>query len=101
LRTLNPSASRSPRCDRLTPAECTRVHTMRRCRERWYPALIDRLGHATWAARGSLTLGERAAARVDALLASHEPPPLPEPASRAIAEILARAAGARRTVPDS
>jgi len=76
-------------------------HTMGRYRERWYPALLDRLGHAAWAGRGGATLGERAAARVDSLLAAHEPPPLPEPVSKAIADILARAAGARRTVPDS
>jgi len=36
-------------------------------------------------------MGERAAARVDELLASHKPPPLPGEAVVAIAEILERA----------
>ncbi len=76
-------------------------HTMAHYRDRWYPTLIDRLGHAAWAARGSVTLGERAAARVDKLLDTHEVPPLPQPAIDTITDILERAADVRRTVPDS
>ncbi len=66
-------------------------HTIAHYRERWYPSLIDRLSHSAWQARGARTMGERAAARVDELLASHKPPPLPGEAVVAIAEILERA----------
>ena len=87
--------------------------TLRHYRERWYPSLSDRLGHSAWAARGCRTMGERAAARVDELLAAHQPAPLPESVSEVIGEILERAAGVdraagldraagvRHTVPDS
>jgi trimethylamine---corrinoid protein Co-methyltransferase len=74
-------------------------HTLDHYRERWYPSLIDRLSHSAWMARGGLTLGERAAARVDQLLASHRAPPLPEAADLAIAEILHRAAATPRPAP--
>jgi trimethylamine--corrinoid protein Co-methyltransferase len=58
-------------------------HTIRHYRERWYPDLIDRRSHSAWAARGSLDLAARAAARVDRLLASHRPVPL-DPATAAV-----------------
>ncbi len=67
-------------------------HTLRRFRDRWYPDLLDRRTIGGWRARGSLTLAQRAADRVDALLASHQvPPPLPDAATDAIREIVARA----------
>ena len=71
-------------------------HTLAHYRERWYPSLIDRLSHSAWAARGGTTLAERAAARVDRILAEHEPPPLSEDATRAIAGILERATATQR-----
>jgi trimethylamine--corrinoid protein Co-methyltransferase len=74
-------------------------HTLDHYRERWYPSLIDRLSHSAWVSRGGATLGERAAARVDRLLASHQVPPLPEAAEQAIAEILQRAAASPRPAP--
>ena len=46
-------------------------HTIAHYRERWYPSLIDRLSHSAWQARGATTLAERAAARVDRILADH------------------------------
>ncbi len=67
-------------------------HTIAHYRERWYPALLDRASRAAWEGRGSRTLGERAAARAEELLATHKPPPLPAAVSAAIDEILARAA---------
>ncbi|OGO59127.1 MAG: hypothetical protein A2V85_17040 [Chloroflexi bacterium RBG_16_72_14] len=67
-------------------------HTLAHYRERWYPSLIDRLSHSAWRAKGARTMGERAAARVDELLAAHKPPPLPDAVAAAIDEILARAA---------
>jgi trimethylamine--corrinoid protein Co-methyltransferase len=75
-------------------------HTIRHYRDRWYPSLFDRATYAAWEKRGGRTLAERAEARVDELLASHEPPPLPDAVSAAIDEILARAAAtARQSAP--
>ncbi len=76
-------------------------HTIAHYRERWYPTLIDRLSHSAWQARGGTTLAERAAARVDRILADHRPPPLPDDATRTIAAILDRAAATPRSSPQS
>lgn len=69
-------------------------HTLAHYRERWYPTLFERGSRAQWEARGSLALGDRAAARVASLLASHVPEPLHPAANGAITEILARATAA-------
>jgi trimethylamine--corrinoid protein Co-methyltransferase len=74
-------------------------HTIDHYRERWYPSLIDRLSHSAWMARGGATLGERAAAQVDRVLATHTAPPLPEAAEQAISAILQRAAAVLRPAP--
>ncbi len=74
-------------------------HTIAHYRDRWYPTLIDRLSHSAWQARGATTLAERAAARVDRILAGHRTPPLTEDATRAIAGILDRAAATPRSAP--
>ena len=74
-------------------------HTIDHYRDRWYPSLIDRLSHSAWLARGGTTLGERAAAEADRLLATHQAPPLPEVAERAISGILQRAASVPRPAP--
>ena len=66
-------------------------HTFAHYRERWYPSLIERASHGAWTARGARTMGERASDRVDELLATHKPPPLPDAVAAAIDEILARA----------
>ncbi len=110
---------RSPRYDRLPADACERLHeaavstvertgdlidelgpdgsfldtphTFAHFRERWYPTLIERASRGAWSTHGSLTMVERAAARVDALLAGHKPPPLPDAVAAAIDEILKRA----------
>jgi trimethylamine--corrinoid protein Co-methyltransferase len=74
-------------------------HTIDHYRDRWYPSLIDRLSHSAWLARGGATLGERAAAQVDRVLATHQAPPLPEAAEQAISAILQRAAAVPRPAP--
>lgn len=53
-------------------------HTLQHFRERWYPNLIDRQNYGGWKAAGSKTLAERAAEKVDQILADHHPEPLPE-----------------------
>ncbi len=74
-------------------------HTLDHYREHWYPTLIDRSNRSQWLARGGLTLADRAARRVDQVLASHQAPPLSEAAERTIAGILERAAAVPRPAP--
>jgi len=71
-------------------------HTFTHYRERWYPTLIDRRGYEAWRAGGATTLAQRAAGRVEELLASHAPTPLDpdvEGAVRAVVERVQAAAG--------
>jgi trimethylamine--corrinoid protein Co-methyltransferase len=51
-------------------------HTLDHYRERWYPELIERFSFQGWQMRGGRTLAERAAGRVESILASHVPRPL-------------------------
>ncbi len=66
-------------------------HTFDHFRERWYPSLFDRDNYEAWQAGGSKTLGERAAERVEKILADHRPEPLPEDLRRAIHSLLRKA----------
>ncbi len=47
-------------------------HTMAHFNEDWYPSLFDQSSHDKWVKAGSLSLGEKAARRVDELLAKHQ-----------------------------
>ena len=47
-------------------------HTRRHYKEHWYPRLFERGNYESWAAKGSQTLGQRAAERVDKILATHQ-----------------------------
>jgi len=67
-------------------------HTRKHFRERWYPTLFERANYDNWIAKGGKTLGERAAERVDAILAEHKPKPLPEDVTSAVHAIVERAA---------
>jgi len=63
--------------------------TARRCRaEIWTPTLMDRERWMNWEAAGALTMKDRIKARVREILATHEPPPLPEDAAEKIEAIL-------------
>jgi trimethylamine--corrinoid protein Co-methyltransferase len=66
-------------------------HTLDHFRERWYPSLFDRDNYDGWSARGGMTLAERAAERVDKILAKHRPEPLPADVAHAVRAIVARA----------
>jgi trimethylamine--corrinoid protein Co-methyltransferase len=68
-------------------------HTMRNFRNRWYPEVFERGNFDQWQADGSLSLGERAAARVEKILAEHQPEPLPEDVQKEIQGIVQRAEG--------
>jgi trimethylamine--corrinoid protein Co-methyltransferase len=66
-------------------------HTLTHFRERWYPGLMDRSNYDNWAAQGELTLGQRAAERVEGILVEHKPEPLPEDVAKAVKAIVERA----------
>ncbi|MBE0411054.1 MAG: trimethylamine methyltransferase family protein [Anaerolineales bacterium] len=48
-------------------------HTLRHFREQWHPQLFDRNNYQGWKKKGSKTLAQRAAERVEEILASHKP----------------------------
>ena len=66
-------------------------HTLRHFREYWYPQLFERDNYDGWLAKGGKTLAERAADRVEEILATHKPEPLPEEVAQAIHAIVERA----------
>jgi trimethylamine--corrinoid protein Co-methyltransferase len=68
------------------------METARRCRkEIWVPKLMDRNAWVNWKAAGSKTMQDLVTARVQEILATHEPPPLPQAATEKIETILATA----------
>jgi len=67
------------------------MHTLRHMRENWYPTLYDRRNRAGWEEGGRLTLGDRARARVQEILETHQPPPLDGAVSAKLDAILRRA----------
>ncbi len=68
------------------------AHTRKHYRERWYPNLIEHFNYSQWEKRGGETLAQRAAAKVESILAAHQPVPLREDAARAVRAIVERAA---------
>jgi len=69
-------------------------HTRQHFRQYWYPRtpeLIERQKYAGWVREGSTTLLERATARVEEILATHEPDPLPDDVVQAIRAVVQRA----------
>jgi trimethylamine--corrinoid protein Co-methyltransferase len=60
-------------------------------RERWYPTLINRDNYDNWLAKGGKPLEQRAAERVEEILAEHRPEPLPEDVAQAVHAIVERA----------
>jgi trimethylamine--corrinoid protein Co-methyltransferase len=66
-------------------------HTRRHARDRFQPAVFDRSTFEDWGRRGGKDATEVAAERVDELLATHRPEPLPASAQTAVDDIVARA----------
>ncbi|MGQ9517709.1 MAG: trimethylamine methyltransferase family protein, partial [Anaerolineae bacterium] len=60
-------------------------------KEDWYPRLLDRNDFDTWKAAGGKTLRERARERVEEILSSHRPEPLPKDVQSKINAILEEA----------
>jgi len=70
-------------------------HTARQCRaEIWNPTLMDREPWEMWQAAGAQTMLDRIRAKLREILATHQPPPLPDGAIERIEAIL-QAAEAR------
>jgi trimethylamine--corrinoid protein Co-methyltransferase len=68
-------------------------HTFKHFKEEWYPELLDTFDeYEDWVADGARTMAERAADRVDEILAEHEVEPLPADVQRRIDAIVERAA---------
>jgi trimethylamine--corrinoid protein Co-methyltransferase len=67
-------------------------HTLIYFRNRWYPSLMDRKNYNNWLKDGGQDLRQRAAARVDQLLAEHQPEPLPVEVQTKLEKILQQAA---------
>jgi len=66
-------------------------HTMDHFRDRWYPDVFDRSNYDQWMDEGGLSLGERAAKKVDAILKEHQPEPLPVDVRQKIRAIVQQA----------
>jgi trimethylamine--corrinoid protein Co-methyltransferase len=66
-------------------------HTLKHFRDRWHPTLIDRQNYDNWQAQGSKTLAQRAAERVDEILAEHQVQPLPDDVAQKVKAIVRRA----------
>jgi trimethylamine:corrinoid methyltransferase-like protein len=66
-------------------------HTRKHFRDYWYPDLFERGNYSDWVQKGSQTLVERAAARVQKILAEHQVEPLPAAIQARLAEIVNRA----------
>jgi trimethylamine--corrinoid protein Co-methyltransferase len=65
--------------------------TLSRFRDFWYPGLLDRSIRSQWLADGATTLGQRLSARVQEIIAEHQPKPLEPGRKRQAQEILAQA----------
>jgi trimethylamine---corrinoid protein Co-methyltransferase len=59
-------------------------HTLHHFREQWHPLLFDRNNYQGWEKKGSKTLAERAAERVEEILATHKPEGLSEDLQHAL-----------------
>lgn len=66
-------------------------HTLHHFREQWHPLLFECNNYEGWVKKGSRTLAERAADRVNEILHAHKTEPLPEKIKEALREIVENA----------
>jgi trimethylamine--corrinoid protein Co-methyltransferase len=66
-------------------------HTLAHFREHWYPTVFDRRNYNKWQAAGGKSLAERAAERVNQILAEHQPESLPDDLAQAVKAVVRRA----------
>jgi trimethylamine--corrinoid protein Co-methyltransferase len=65
-------------------------HTLQHYRWHWYPRLIERDIYDRWVAKGSKTMAERAAERVNKILEEHEPASLPDDVAADVKAVVQR-----------
>ena len=68
-------------------------HTLKHFKEPYYSKLADKGIYSQWVERGATTMEERAAKRVEEILASHEPEPLPADVQHDLEKIVEREQG--------
>ena len=66
-------------------------HTLRHFREFWEPETMIRHGFERWAAEGATTMGDRIRERVNGILDTHEPMPIPDDQMAELRRIVAAA----------
>jgi trimethylamine--corrinoid protein Co-methyltransferase len=66
-------------------------HTLHHFRERWYPALFERLNYDAWWKKGGKSCAERAGEMIDRILSEHKADPLPPGVRDKLREIARRA----------
>ncbi len=66
-------------------------HTLRHYRARWYPRLFERENYERWQSRGGKSVVQRAAERVEEILARHTPPLLPANVAAQVHTVVDRA----------
>jgi trimethylamine--corrinoid protein Co-methyltransferase len=67
-------------------------HTLARCRDGCYPDLVEMGTYAQWVNKGELDMAQRAARRVDEILAGHQVEPLPDDVRRDVHAVVEREA---------
>jgi len=65
-------------------------HTRKHYKSEWYPSLFERDTFTAWQSKGSMTLAQRASRRVEALLNTHQPEPLPQEMQLKIHQVVER-----------
>jgi trimethylamine--corrinoid protein Co-methyltransferase len=66
-------------------------HTLRHFREQWHPLLFERNNYEGWVKRGSKSLVERSAERVNEILDTHKPEQLPQKVKEQLRTIVEQA----------
>lgn len=66
-------------------------HTLHHFREDYYPELFDQRHYDAWVAAGSTTLKDRAKAKIEKILAEHQPPPIDSAVRKKLQEVVDRA----------
>lgn len=91
---LSPEALALDVIDRVGPGGdyLAQEHTVRHCREGWFSTLFDKGYYSDWMAAGATSAGERARAVSRQILATHQPPALPDDILDRLGGIIARVA---------
>ena len=66
-------------------------HTYRHFKENWFPKLLDRSNYETWQQNGSLTLGDKSAAKAREILETYQPQPVPDGVKKELKKIIEKA----------